>query len=81
MTCQKVVQELKIFSVDSHVSKAGSQVLLSLSLDPLAVFDIVGGLTLGFMLTCRAPHSLASPSMSMTAASPYPVWHIYPPLQ
>ena len=59
MKCQKVVQELKIFSVDSHVSKASSQVLLFLLLDPLAVFDIVGGLTLGFMLTCRTPHSLA----------------------
>lgn len=78
MKCQRVVQELKIFRVDSHVSKASSQVLLVLLLDLLAVFDIVGGLTLASMLTCRTPHSLASPSMSMTAASPYPVWHIYP---
>lgn len=69
MKCQRVVQELKIFRVDSHVSKASSQVLLVLLLDLPAVFDIVGGLTAS-MLTCRTPHSLASPSMSMTAASP-----------
>lgn len=85
MKCQRVVQELRIFSVkvtsDSHVSKASSQVPLFILFDLLAVFDIVGGLTLDFILTCRTPHSLASPSMSMTTPSPHPVWNIYPLLQ